>query len=198
MLRASWAAVLLAITAGAQPLTQRDRDFAMSALHASRKAFLDATEGLTTRQASFKPDSSVWSIEQVAEHLAATEPFLRSVIQDALRQPEFKAGGQPTDEEILQRYANREQKAKAPPPAQPSGRFASLAASVDDFKRRRGETITYVQTTGDPLRAHSIPNFAGGGKPVAAYQVLLMIAAHTDRHVAQILEIKASKGYPKK
>ena len=31
-----------------------------------------------------------------------------------------------------------------------------------------------------------------------AYQMFLMLAAHAERHVAQIAEVKASPGYPKR
>lgn len=173
----------------------------MSALHASRKALLDATAGLSAKQAAFKAGPDRWSIADITEHLAITEPFLFGLIPSILKSPpdpSKKESVKANDAAILKNYANRDQKVQAPPPAKPSGKFASLNDSVAEFKLQRTKTITYVQTTGDALRDHFMDNFAGSGKPADAYQVLLMLAAHTDRHVAQINEVKASKGYPAK
>jgi hypothetical protein len=33
---------------------------------------------------------------------------------------------------------------------------------------------------------------------IDVYQMLLMIPAHTERHLAQIKEVKSSPGYPKR
>ena len=43
-------------------MTQEERDFAMSSLHASRKLFLDAIAGLSDAQWKFKPAPDRWSI----------------------------------------------------------------------------------------------------------------------------------------
>jgi hypothetical protein len=32
---------------------------------------------------------------------------------------------------------------------------------------------------------------------MTAYQLLLMLSGHTERHTEQLLEVKASPGYPK-
>jgi len=58
-------------------LSQHDRDFAMSHMHASRKVFLDAVAGLTPEQWNFKPGPDRWSVAQVMEHIAAAEDFIR-------------------------------------------------------------------------------------------------------------------------
>jgi hypothetical protein len=33
--------------------------------------------------------------------------------------------------------------------------------------------------------------------PTSAYQLVLMLSGHTERHTDQLLEVKASTGYPK-
>ena len=35
-------------------------------------------------------------------------------------------------------------------------------------------------------------------KTMDAYQAMLMLSAHSERHTAQINEVKAAAGYPKK
>ncbi len=54
----------------AEPISKGDREFGMSALHASRKLFLDSVAGLSDAQLNFKPAPEKWSIAEVAEHIA--------------------------------------------------------------------------------------------------------------------------------
>lgn len=195
--------LLLTMATGlaADPLSQRDRDFAMSALHASRKALIDAVSGLSPAQAKFKAAPEKWSIFEIAEHLAMTEVFLRNNVGQMLKQPaapEKKELVKGNDELMLKTIASREQKVQAPAPLAPKATFPSLAAALAAFKAERMKTVQYVESTGDPLREHFVDNFGPGGKPADAYQMLLLLAAHTDRHVAQINEVKAAAGYPKK
>ena len=52
-----------------------------------------------------------------------------------------------------------------------------------------------MRTTPDDLRDHFVehPVF----KTVDAYQIILMMSAHTQRHTAQLNEVKQAAGYPK-
>lgn len=185
----------------AEPLAQRDRDYAMSALHASRKALIDAAGGLSEAQARFKAAPDKWSIFEITEHLAMTEGFLKGYALSTLKTPaapEKRALVKGNDEAMLKGMTNREQKVQAPPMLAPKATFASLAAALDAFKAERMKTIQYVETTPDALRDHFVDKLGATGKPADGYQILLMLAGHTDRHVAQILEVKAAAGYPKK
>ena len=58
----------------------------------------------------------------------------------------------------------------------------------------REKTIAYAQSTQDDLRTHVGEGPMG---PMDAYQWLLLLAAHSARHTAQILEVEANPGYPK-
>jgi hypothetical protein len=190
---------LAATLAAADPLTQRERDYAMSALHASRKALGDAVSGLSEAQVTFKAAPDRWSIAELAEHVAETEAFLFQFQQSLLKLP-AKPGKfeevKRNDESILKSTASREQKVQAPPQLAPKRKYPSVAAALEVFHRDRLKTIRYVESTQDPLRDHFAENF--GPRPMDAYQMLLMLAAHTDRHVAQINEVKAATGYPRK
>ena len=77
---------------------------------------------------------------------------------------------------------------------EPKGKVVPKAQAVTDFETTRAKTLDYVRTTQDPLREH------GSGTPpqvTTAYQLVLMLSGHTERHTAQLLEVKASAGYPK-
>ena len=63
-----------------------------------------------------------------------------------------------------------------------------------EFTLRRDRTIAYVKNTNDALRVHS---FDGPAGQMDSYQFLLLLAAHSSRHTAQIREVEANPDYPK-
>jgi hypothetical protein len=92
--------------------------------------------------------------------------------------------------------ADRSRKAQAPEILRPvSGRWPTPQAAADEFRKRRDRNIAYIDTTSDDLRAHSAPHPAF--QTLDAYQWILFMAAHSDRHTQQINEVKAQPGYPK-
>src|SRR5579859_740187 len=69
-------------------LSQHDRDFAMSSLHATRKLFLDSVAGLTPEQWTFKAAPDRWSIAECAEHIALAEDFISNLARvQAMKTP---------------------------------------------------------------------------------------------------------------
>lgn len=190
---------ILAVSAlWAGPLTRGERDRAMSELHASRKQFLDAIAGLSPAQWNFKPAPDVWSIAEVAEHVALSEPAMMDWAKKTLAQP-AEPGVKATrkDEEVLRLFADRSKKQQAPKALVPARKFANAEAVAADFRQRRAATIAYVDQTQDDLRPHLTPAQGELGR-IDAYQLFLAIAGHTERHVAQINEVKANPKYPKK
>ena len=100
----------------------------------------------------------------------------------------------PPTKRMLVAVVDRSRKGQAPEQAKPTGRYATLAAASAAMHEKRAKVIEYVKTTQDPLRAHGA---AGpGGKISDVYQFLLMLSAHTERHVLQMNEVKAAAGYP--
>jgi len=194
-----WISLLPLVTLG-QPLTQGERDRILSELHASRKLFLDSLAGLTPEQLNFKPAPDRWSIRDVAEHLILTEDFLFETITQKLLQstpqPEKATEEQKKkDNLVLERLLDRSEKAQAPSNLQPSGRWKTPEELSAAFKERRDRTLAWVRETQAPLR-HYLAPFPGLGE-LDAYQWLLVIAGHTERHVEQIREIQQAPGYPK-
>ena len=63
------------------------------------------------------------------------------------------------------------------------------------FQQRRDRMVAFVESTQEDLRAHSTPHPLL--KTMDAYQWILLISAHSERHTAQIEEVKAQPGYPK-
>ena len=182
----------------AEPISDYDRHYGLSALHASRKQFLDAVAGLSEAQLKFKASPESWSIAEVAEHLALAESVVFQAVQGALQSPEQPKNpeAQKLDQTIMTTVPQRTTKFKAPEVLQPGGKFKTTAEAVAAFKSARDEHIQYLNTTQDALRQHFAKHPVLGD--MDAYQWLLVLAAHTERHVNQIVEVKASPDYPKK
>lgn len=191
---------MLGMPLAAASLSQGERDRAMSYLHATRKMFLDSIDGLSDQQWRYKPAPDRWSVAEVSEHIVLAEDALWDLIQNrVLKQPatpDRKADLSAKDERIMQVVPDRSQRAEAPESVRPSGRWASREAVVQALKERRDRTIAYVQTTQDDLRSHVLKS------PVLdeldAYQWILYLAAHSERHIRQIEEVKANPEFPKR
>jgi uncharacterized damage-inducible protein DinB len=167
----------------------------MSELHASRKMLIDAVAGLSEKQLNWHSAPDRWSIADLAEHLAATETFLFAAFKQVAASPADPAAkAELSDEDFLKSIRNRDKKFKAPAEITPKKAFPDTAAALAAFKERRDNTISYVETTdAQDLRQKLMPN-----SKIDGYQMLLMLAAHAERHCAQIAEVKASPGYPKR
>lgn len=178
---------------------QGERDRAMSYLHATRKEFLDMTAGrLDAAQWNFKPaGGAAWSLGELAEHLAVTERGVFLSIQKSLTKPataEEKAAAAGRDERILRGVPDRSRKVQAPESVRPTGRFAAPADAIDEFKKRRDETIRFIEATQTDLRDHVVPHPVLG--PMDAYQWVLFLAAHCDRHIQQMREVTVDPDFP--
>jgi len=191
---------LTALAVWAEPLNRGERDRAMSELHATRKRFLDSIAGLSPAQWNFKPAPEVWSIAQIADHLVVSEGALFDALQKKIlaspAQPGKRGSLKAKDEQVLKVFPDRSQKRKAPDYLEPAGKWATQSAAVSEFKKLRDAHIAYVDQTQDDLRAHFTENRVMG--EIDGYQWMLLISAHTERHVLQIEEVKASAKYPKK
>lgn len=191
--------VFLALTAFAgQPLTQGERDRAMSHMHATRKLFLDATANLTPEQWNFKAAPEKWSIAECAEHIAASETFLWGLVEKLAAGPAAKpediAKTKGKDDAVVKMVPDRSSKFQAPEPIKPRKLAADPMEYLAKFKTARDQHIAYMEKTDASLRDKVMPHPAMG--PLDAYQWVLLLSAHAERHVLQIQEVKAAAGFP--
>jgi DinB superfamily len=182
------------------PLSQHDRDFAMSHMHGTRKMFLDAVAGLTPAQWNFKASPEKWSIAECAEHIAVSESYIFGAVEKLLAgpsaTPEVLEKTKGKDEAVVKMVPDRSAKFQAPEPIKPKKLSSDPSEYVEKFKASRDAHIAYVEKTGDSMRDKVMPHPAMG--PLDAYQWLLLVSAHCERHTLQILEVKAAAGYPAK
>jgi hypothetical protein len=182
----------------AQNPTPDEINKAVRYLESTRAGVYLATSGLSEAQWNFKPATNRWSVAEVTEHIAAAEDSLRAMVQtNVMKAPPRAKPVDVTalDEFVLQKIPDRTTKAQAPEALQPSNRFGSAKASLQHFRVSRSQTIDFLKNT-DNLRGHATDSPLG--KPLDGYQWILFIAAHTDRHTKQILEVKAAPDFPKK
>ena len=192
--------VLLALAGAAagrgQELSEAEKERAMKYLETTKKGVLEATKGLSEVQWNFKAAPERWSIAQVMEHIAAAEDFLRGMDSDqVMKAPAGEAGRdvKALDEAVLAKVPDRSNKIQAPEPLQPSNRFGSPAGSVKHFMESRAATEDFLKNTAG-LRDHVADSPMG---KLDAYEFVLLIAAHSERHTKQILEVKADPAFPK-
>jgi hypothetical protein len=189
--------LFLAGLAQAQTLAQADRDRGVKYLQSTKENVLAATKGLSAAQWNFKPAPDRWSVAEVMEHIAATEDLLFDLTaKQVMNAPPRPAGEdvKAIDEFVLAKIPDRTTKQQAPEPLKPTNRFGSPDDAVKHFVESRNKTIDFLRKTPD-LRAHAIDSPLG--KKLDAYEWILFIAAHSDRHTKQINEVKADPNFPK-
>jgi hypothetical protein len=196
----SMAFALLLLSPGVdQTLSQKEREEGVAELEGSRKAFLDATNGLSEAQWNFKPGPDRWSIAECAEHIGVTETFILNLItEQALKgpaEPEKRAQVQGKDATIMPMALDRSAKFKAPEIIQPTRRWATSGEITKNVLENRARTIEFISTTQEDLRDHFMdhPVF----KTLDTYQWILLTSAHMRRHTLQILEVKGDPNFPK-
>ncbi|HUE22184.1 MAG TPA: DinB family protein [Bryobacteraceae bacterium] len=180
----------------AAPLTQAERDRAIAELTASRQQFLDSVAGLSAAQWSFKPDEKTWSVAECAEHIALSEDLIFGSVTRIAQGPAMPdKKSAVTDDFILQAVVDRSHKFQAPEALRPKQTFATPQEAVDHFKQSRETTIAYVRDTQDDLRGHFFDHPVL--KTMDGYQWILLLSAHSQRHTAQLNEVKANPNFPK-
>ena len=191
------ALLLLGVAAFGQELTTADRERGTKYLAQTRDGIVAATKGLSEAQMKFKPAPDRWSVAETLEHIALAEDFLLQNVTDKI----IKSPAGPADRDtakadamVLAMIPDRSHKAQAPPTLVPTGRWTP-AETLDRFLKSRAQTIAFLESTPD-LRQHVADSPLR--QSLDAYEWLLFVSAHSERHTKQILEVKADPNFPKK
>ena len=194
-------ATLVLIASGAavkgQALSQADRDRAIQYLDSTKQNIVNATRGLSEAQWNFKPSPFKWSVAQVMEHIAASEDLLRQMAEGQIKQQTAAVPDRDlkkTDDRVLEVIPDRSRKFQAPEQLRPKNQFGSPEAALKHFLESRAKTVELLKSTPD-LRAHVVDSGLLG--KIDAYERILFVAAHSERHTKQLLEVKADPKFPK-
>ena len=198
------ASVALTALAADAKLTPTELQQGRLYLEQTRDLAIGATKGLSEAQWNFKPAPDRWSIAEIVEHMVLTQNFALGPIRAQLAQaPKAQErDAKQVDSLLLAKFPDRLQKFNAPDVLKPTGRWTP-AESLERLLGNTTKLEEYLESTPD-LRQHTIE-----GAPLKAlsqgkydqmdgYQWILATAAHTERHVKQILEVKADPNFPMK
>jgi uncharacterized damage-inducible protein DinB len=181
-------------------LTVQEREAAAKYLEETRLKFLDSIKDLSEEQWKFKAAPDRWSVAEVAEHIAISEETLLKLVSQQIMKspavPEKKEAAKGREEMLRKALVNRGVKVQAPEMLKPTNRWATRDELVKAFNASRGQTMEYIKTTQEDLRSHFGPHPVF--KDLDAYQWLILVAGHSERHTLQILEVKADANFPKK
>jgi hypothetical protein len=97
------------------------------------------------------------------------------------------------DEDILWYGVDRTNRETAIAPETPKSQLRDLRAGLDEYRRNHARLLQYVKTTKDDLRSRYVERQGSD-----AYQWVLLISTHVQRHVLQIREVKADPKFPAK
>jgi len=179
-------------------ITDQERKIAIDLLQQTEQGVIDAVAGLSDAQLNFKPAPDRWSVLECVKHIAISEQALWHVADSTIHataNPEKRSEIKATDEQVVQMVESREKKVKTIPPFEPKNTpYNSLSEALESFKTNRDKLIAYVKTTDDDLRNHVVTLPPGS---FDSYQMILFIAAHSNRHTQQIEEVKSDPNFPK-
>ena len=179
-------------------LTKEERKLASSEMMKTSKHLQKAVKGLSVEQLNFKASPESWSVAECTEHIALSENNIFGMLMgtlettpDASKRSEVKM----TDQQILEIIVDRSNKVKTQKAFEPSGKWGSHEATLAAFLEKRKTNIEFVKTTEEDLR-NRYQQLPFG--TIDAFQILLFMSAHTERHILQIEEVKANANFPKK
>jgi hypothetical protein len=186
-------ALACASIVAAAPMKKFERERLVAHLELTQSWLQDEVAGLSAAQLKFRPSPSAWSVVEVVEHLRLAEPIYWQQLKDAVKAPATEQKPTVTDADVLWYGIDRTSRQKTEARKSPHDESIDLAKGLEAFRKLHGEMLDYARTTEEDLRGHLVPK-----EDVDAYQWILEISAHTQRHILQIREIKANSNFPKK
>ena len=190
------ALLLLSFGITGDKLTDEEREKAVTKLTKTHEYLMSTLEGLNEAQLNYQSSPESWSIANCVEHLTISENAFSEMLQGTLAataDENLKASATMTDEEIYAMITSREEKVKTSEPFEPTGKFGTHEETLVVLTAKRLEHIEYLKTTEDDFRSHFKEMPFG---TIDAYQMVLFMAGHTERHVKQMEEVKADENFP--
>ena len=190
--------MLLAFKTKESALTQQERDYASKFLKDTEQGVFDSVKDLSEAQLKFKPAADKWSVEECVKHIAVSEKNLWAMVEGSLKQPangEKRAELKMTDKQLVKAVEDRSHKSKTFDALQPENtHYKTVAEALASFKENREKLIHFVNSSKEDLRNHVSASAIG---TYDAYQLILLISGHSNRHTQQIEEVKADANFPK-
>lgn len=175
--------------------TEKDRQYLVENLERTKHLIVRETKDLTDVQWSYREDSTKWSIAQVLEHLGLYERIFAQeadIMLSIPADPLLDSLSKP-DATYLE-WMGDPSPHKAEWNAEPLG-FMKGKDNLEFFLFGRDHIIAFIQNTTYDLKSHFTFRW-GDEKRRSIHSLMVVHFGHTDRHLRQIHQIKASGGYP--
>ena len=185
-----------AATALDAKMTEGERTELVDLLLESEREFMQELEAVNERQWSFKLGPDRWSVGEVVEHIVLADGILfdtATTCQTGRPDAAWEATLRKT-ETLRRALPDRSRRVDAPGVSQPQ-RARPREKLLSRFIEQRARVLQYARETDAPLKAYTAANPFFGN--LNAHQWLLYIPLHHLRHNQQIVEVKASAGYPR-
>ncbi len=172
------------------PTTADEKGVLRARLQENGEKWLSCIRDVSEEQAQFSPGEGQWNILQVAEHVAVAERQMLSMWRKLMQ---HGTSSREKDQTIIAAQGDRNQKREAPERSLPIGRFLRLRDAEAEFELNRQNSISALldaEGLRDKVVEHPLAGLVDG------YQLFLVMAMHPLRHVYQVEEIKAAKGFP--
>lgn len=170
-------------------LSGKERRTLVRDLKTSKAEFIKSVEGLSGKQFNFRPAKNQLTVKECVYQLASIENGLWATTKTCLKQEALKQARSFNDEELNSCILNQ-------PYIIPARKlkFKNVKEAVKLYKNESAETLKYVNTSTENVRAHVIQTAAGN---LDAYQLMFLSAIYTKHITDQINAIKASPKFPK-
>ena len=187
--------------------SEDERESIASELNRTTSELRVEIENLSQAQWAFREDEERWNIAEIVEHLEMQNQLHFREIAVVANSPQYldyRAITYGKDGHFT-KYATDTIKGQANWFLLPKGKFSSKESAESAFYTARGKLTEYVENTEADLRKQftfRAPMYKKNisevkiGEVRDLHQLLLTGIAHTDRHLAQIRNIKKHKNYP--
>jgi DinB family protein len=170
----------------------------MAANERAQARFMAAVSNLSEAQADFRPDENRWTIAEIVEHVSIVNDGFLRLTHKLLKEAESKPGPPKADLNLghtsLDENGQQREPFQAPERVCPKG-----GVSVEDSLAKMRMALAGFADIQPRLEAVDLseqvfPHPALG--PFNAYQWMVLLGEHEDRHRAQIERLKAAAGFP--
>lgn len=178
--------------------SEKERTFLLEYFRATRTGLLSSVSGLSENQWNYRSGPDRWTIAEIVEHITIAENRIFDLISNRILQTPPVIDIPPsqiTEDSILALAHDRTQKFQAPESIRPVHQFSDSKSVLEAFEKARGLTVTFVKETPVDLRRYFGPHPVFK-QNIDGYQWLVVLAAHCERHTAQINEVKADPNFP--
>ncbi len=177
--------------------TEADRKYLLDNLIRSKEELIEETKNLTSEQWNFKESPDRWSINQIVEHIALYEIIFMNEISVALQMGPFpNFTHYAPDSLFLDQDPEGLKQNNTTDFTKPFSITVPLGNNEGKdnlawLTKMRDESIEFVKSETRNIRVHYI-NFGPN-----VHHKCMMIFAHNDRHLRQIIKVKAHPNYPR-